>query len=128
MKWWSTRIARWSGGRRRNPRSSWSRSPSREQLIPGGRTVIERQHPKVRRPSTLTRRLGDADVDQQALEPRIESFRIAEALQVTPGDHQRILEGILGPIDVAREPLGDREQPVGANADQVDVRVPITVP
>src|SRR4051794_4997829 len=99
-----------------------------KQVVACGRTVIDRQHSEVRGPSTLTRRLGDADIDQQALEPRIESVRIAEPLQVTPGDHQRILEGILGPIDVAQDPLGDGEQPVGPNADQVDVRVPIPVP
>jgi hypothetical protein len=62
------------------------------------------------------------------LEPRIEAVRIAETSQVTPGDHQRVLEGILGPIDVAEDPLGGREESVLANGDQVDVRVPIPVP
>ena len=90
-----------------------------EELVRRRRSV-DRQHPEVRGPSTLARRLGDADVDEEALEPRIEAVRIAESPQVTPGDHQRILEGILGPIDVAEDPLGDREQPVTPVADQVD--------
>ena len=57
--------------------------------------------------------------------PRVEAVRIAKAPEVTPGDHQRILQGILGPIDVAQDPLGDREQPVAADADQVDKCLPI---
>ena len=62
------------------------------------------------------------------MEPRIEPVRIAESPDVPPGDHERVLEGILGPIDVAQGPLGDREEPVDPNADQVDVRLPVPVP
>jgi len=98
-----------------------------EELIGSGRSV-DRQDPKVRGSATLPRRMVDADIDEEALEPRIESVRIAEAPEVTPGDHQRVLQGILGPIDVAEDPLGGREEVVLANADQVDIRRPIPVP
>ena len=97
-----------------------------EQIVGSGRSV-DRQYPKVRGSATLARRMVDADVDEKALEPRIEAVRIAEASKVTPGDHQRVLEGILGPIDVAEDPLSGREEMVLANADQVDVRRPIPV-
>ena len=53
------------------------------------------------------------------MHPRVEPGRIAEAPQVTPGDHQRILEGILGPVDIAEDPLRNREETVDAPADQV---------
>ena len=36
--------------------------------------------------------------------------------QVTPGDHQSVLEGVLGPIDIPQDPLRDREEPVASNA------------
>ena len=98
----------------------------REQLIGSGRSV-DRQDPKVRGSATLARRLGDADVDEEALEPRIEAVRIAEAPKVTPGDHQRVLQGILGPIDVAEDPLGGRKEPVLPSDDQVDICRPIPV-
>jgi len=62
---------------------------------------------------------GDAGTDDKAVHPRVEPGRIAEAPQVTPGDHQRILEGILGPIDIADDPLRDRIQPVDARTDEV---------
>ena len=65
-------------------------------------------------------------MDEDPAQPRVESVRIAEAPQVAPGDHQRVLQGVLGPIDVAEDPLGDREEPAEARADQVDVRLPIT--
>ena len=50
--------------------------------------------------------------DEHAMEPRVEPVRIAEAAKVAPGDHQRILQGILGPVDVAKDPVGDRVEPV----------------
>ena len=54
------------------------------------------------------------------MDPGVEAVRIAEARKVTPGDHQRVLQGILGPIDVPEDPLCDREEPVAMHADQVD--------
>ena len=118
-KWCRTRIARCSGGSRRNPRSSWSRSAteSRSSEAAGPSTGSS---PQVRGAATLARRLGDADTDEEAGQPRIEPVRIAEVPEVTPGDHQRVLQGVLGPVDVTEDPLGDREQAVAAHADQVD--------
>ena len=89
---------------------------------------MDREHPELCRPAALTRRLGYADVNEEALQPGIEPVRIAEPSQIAPGDHQRVLQGILGPIDVAEDPLGGREEVVLANADQVDIRRPIPVP
>ena len=96
-----------------------------QQGIRRGRSV-DRQHPQDRRSTTLARRLVDAFVDEEALYPRVEPVRIAESSKVTPGDHQRILEGILGPIDVAEDPLRDREEAVAAWTDQVDIRLPVS--
>ena len=56
------------------------------------------------------------------MHPCVEAVRIAESSQVTPGDHQRILQGILGPIDVAEDPVREREEPVAGRADEVDER------
>ena len=67
------------------------------------------------------------DRDHQPVEPGVEPVRIAEAGQVAPGDHQRVLHGILGPVDVAEDPLRDREEPVATRADQVGVCLPVPV-
>ena len=48
------------------------------------------------------------------MQPRVEPVRIAESSQIAPGDHQCVLEGILGSVDVAQDPLSHREQPVAA--------------
>ena len=69
--------------------------------------------------STFSCRLGDADMRQEAVHPRVESVRIAEARKVTPGDHQRVLQGILGPIHIPEDPVRDREESVAAELDQV---------
>jgi len=96
-------------------------------VIAGGGDV-HGQDVKVGNEAALTRRLGQARADDEAMEPRVESVRIAEAPQVTPCDHQRFLQGILGPIGVAEDPLRERVEAVATNADQVGVGLPVTVP
>jgi hypothetical protein len=59
------------------------------------------------------------------MQPGVEPVRIAECPQVTPGDHQRVLNGILGPIDISQDPLCNPEEPVTAHADQVSVSLPV---
>jgi len=112
----------------------WKPAESAFELIPddhvqqlvGRRRPFDRQNPEVDDPTSLARRLDDAHVDEKPMQPRVEAVRIAEAAQVTPGDHQRVLQGILGSIDIAENSLRHREEAVGAGADQVDKRLPIT--
>jgi hypothetical protein len=61
------------------------------------------------------------------VEPRLESVRIPEPGQLLPGDHQRLLHGVLGPIDVAQDPVGNRVEAVGVNPDQDAEGLPVTV-
>ena len=90
-----------------------------QQLVGRSRT-IERKHSQVRDPAALTPGLGDAHVGEQPVHPSVEAGWIAEARQITPGDHQRVLQSILGPSDVPEDPVGDREEPVAAQSHQVD--------
>ena len=76
--------------------------------------------------AAIARRLGDTCADDEAMQPRVETVRIAERGQIAPGDHQCFLHSILGPIDVAEDPLRDRVKTVAANTDQVGVRLPVT--
>ena len=98
-----------------------------DEVVGRGRDV-QRQDAEVRDPSTLALRLGEAGADDEAMEPRVEPVWIAEPGQVTPGDDQRLLQGILSPIDVAEDPMGERVQSVAADPDQVGVCLPVTVP
>ena len=90
-----------------------------EQVVRRGRPV-DRQHAKVGRPATLARRMRDADIRDDTIDPPIEPIRIAEPTKVAPGDHQRVLESILGSVDVAEDAIREREEPVARGADQVD--------
>jgi hypothetical protein len=89
------------------------------KLVRRGR-IVDREHVQVADPLALPTGLGDADVGEEPMDPGVEPVRIAEARQVTPGDHQRFLQGILGSIDVTKDPMGDREEAATAKADQVD--------
>jgi len=70
-------------------------------------------------PATVSSRVLDAHVREHALEPEVEPVRIAEVRKVTPGDHQRVLQGILGPVDITKHPAGDPVQAIEARAHQV---------
>ena len=98
-----------------------------QEVVPAGRK-IEREHAKVGHQAALAHRLMDAGSDDEAVQPRVEPIRIAEPRQVSPGDHQRFLQGILGSVDSAEDPLRDREESVTSRADQVGIRLPIPVP
>ena len=70
-------------------------------------------------PAPVAAGVLDAHVREHALDPEIKPVRIAEVRQVTPGDHQCVLQGILGPIDVVEDPPSDREQSIDTRANQV---------
>ena len=89
---------------------------------------IDREHPNVGESASLTTGVGDADIGEDAMDPGVESVRIAEVRQVTPGDHQRVLQGILGPIDFPKNPMSDREPRVATGAHQVDERRLVAIP
>ena len=106
------RMARCSGGSRRNPRSRRSRSATLEQLI-RGRRPVDRQDPQIRCPTSLRVAWAMQTLIRRRCSQASKRSRWpAEAPQVPPGDHQRVLQGILGPIDVAEDPVGDSEEPV----------------
>jgi hypothetical protein len=57
-------------------------------------------------------------VDERPLEPGVEPVRIAEATQLAPGDHQRLLHGILGQADIAEDAARDAIERVAAGTGQ----------
>lgn len=85
----------------------------------GREMVGEVQHFELGVPAPVASRMVDAHVREHALDPEVEPVRIAEVRQVTPRDHQRVLQSILGPVDIADDPSGDREQAIEASAHQV---------
>jgi hypothetical protein len=114
----------------------WQSTEAPLELVPVGDVQevvarirdVHRQDAKIRRETALARRLGETRSDDEAMEPGVEPVRIAESRQITPGDHQRVLQGILGPIDVTKDPLSERVEAVATHTDQVGVCLPVTAP
>ena len=96
-----------------------------EIVVP--RRYVDRQDAKVGHEPALAHRLVDGGPDDETVQPRVEPVRIAECGQIAPGDHQCFLHRILGPVDIAEDPLREREEPVTTRADQVGVCLPIPV-
>src|SRR5206468_1827007 len=84
------------------------------------RTLDRGDVPRAQRPGERQ------DRPAQPLEPGVESVRIAETGQLSPGDHQRLLYGVLGPIDIPKDPLGDGHEPVATHPGHDGERLPIT--
>jgi len=93
-----------------------------EQIVRGC-WALDGEYAQVCDPAALARRLADAHVCQDAVEPGAEPVRIAEARQVAPGDHKRVLQGILGPVDVPKDSVRDRVESVAMQVNQVDERL-----
>ena len=64
-------------------------------------------------------------MDEHPLEPGIEPVRIAEAGQLAPGDHQRLLHCILGQADVTEDAARDPEERVAPRARQDGECLPV---
>ena len=95
------------------------------QRLVGACRSFDRQDADVRDPGARAAGLRVARVDEQALEPGVEAVRIAEAGQLSPGDHQRLLHGVLGPSDIPEDPLGDRHEPVTVRPGQDGKGLPV---
>ena len=87
---------------------------------------VDRQGADVRGVSSDAAVVLVAVIDEESGQPRLEASRIAETGQLTPGDHQRVLDRILGSFVVAQDPSRDPEQSVTARACQGGERLPVT--
>ena len=83
-----------------------------EHLVRSRRTIL-RQDSEVDDPPSLSRGLGETHMDEEAAQPCVNSVRVAQAPEISPCGDERVLDGILGTIGIAEDPVGDREQPVG---------------
>jgi hypothetical protein len=94
-------------------------------LVVGDLQTVERELAHRDREAPRPGRLGVARVDQCPVEPDPESVRIAEAGKLTPGDHQRLLHRVLGPIVVAKDPARDPEEPIAVRAGEDGEGLPV---
>jgi len=57
--------------------------------------------------------------DEQPMQPGFEAIRVPERAEVTPGDEQRLLGGILGPIGVPEDEPSDGVEPTNHETSQL---------
>jgi hypothetical protein len=56
------------------------------------------------------------------MEPGIEAVDVAQRRQLAPGEHQRLLDGVLGETEIAQDPKRDREQTISSPTCQAGER------
>ncbi len=72
-------------------------------------------------------RVGDAGMNDEPVEPGIEAIGIPQGREISPGRHERLLDRVLRPVDVAQDALGDREQAPHPRAQELRVRPTVAV-
>jgi hypothetical protein len=91
----------------------------------GTRRSVDRQHPDVRRPFPGATSFLVAGVDEDPVEPHVESVWVAQTRQLPPGVHEGLLDGVLRPAGVVEDPQRDGVEPVGVHAGEGAERVSV---
>ena len=73
-----------------------------------GRWPIEGQDPDVRRPLASPLRFVVAGVDEDAMDPRLETLGFPQVRESAPGEDEGVLQRVLGETWVAQDPLSHR--------------------
>jgi len=53
------------------------------------------------------------------MEPDLEAVRIPEPWQLTPGEEECLLDRVLGPLDIAKDPIRDGVATVAVQVDEL---------
>ena len=65
-------------------------------------------------------------MDEDPVNPRFEAVRIAKMREPPPGEHESVLQRVLGQTAVAEDPMGDRIQRITDLVHQDGERLSIT--
>ena len=57
-------------------------------------------------------------MDQEAAQPGVEAIDVPERWQLTPGEHEGLLDGVFREPEIAQDPIRDREEPIASGARQ----------
>ena len=91
-----------------------------------GRRSVDRQDPDDGRPGTSPCGLVVTRMDEDPMDPRLEAVRIAKMREPPPGEHEGVLQRVLGETAVAQDPVGDRIQRITDLVHQDGERLAIT--
>ena len=62
------------------------------------------------------------------MEPGLEALRIAQPRELAPGEEECLLDGVLGPLDIAKDPVRDGVAAVTVQVDEVREGDVVAVP
>lgn len=51
-------------------------------------------------------------MDKDPVDPGVESVDLAELRKLPPGCHEGVLHGVLGPAEIAQDPMRNGEEPI----------------
>ncbi len=98
----------------------------------GGRLVrcrrpVDGQDSDVGRPLASPLRFVVAGVDEDPMEPRLEAVRFPQVRDPAPGEHEGVLQSVLGETRVAQDPMRDRVERVADLVHQDRERLTIAL-
>jgi hypothetical protein len=70
-------------------------------------------------PAPVPARLLVTGIHEQAMEPDVEAFGIAEPRKVAPGEEECLLDGVTRPFAIAKDPIRDGVAPAAVEVDEL---------
>ena len=64
---------------------------------------------------------------EDAGQPRLEPIGVAKGREVAPGVDEGDLDGVLGSVEIAQDPIRDREESIAGDGHQAGVRILVTL-
>src|SRR5688572_14927784 len=85
----------------------------------GAARSVDRQDPDPTGPPPMAAQLLVTGVDEEPVQPRRETVRVAQPRELAPGDEECLLNDVLGSLDVAQNSVRDRVAQVTVEVDQL---------
>ena len=99
----------------------------RDDFVRSARSV-DRERPDVGAPPLVSAVLLVTGVDEEPMEPDLEALRVTQPRKLTPGKEECLLDGVLGPLDIAKDPVRDGVAAVTVEVDERGEGVVVACP
>jgi hypothetical protein len=85
----------------------------------GSARPVDRQDPDATAPAPVSTLLLVTGIDEEAVQPWAEALGVTQPGELTPGEEECLLDGVLGSIGVAEDPKRDRVAQVAVEVDEL---------
>ncbi len=94
----------------------------------GSSRSVDRERSNVGGPPPVATELLVTGVHDEPVQPHLEATRVTQPWQLAPGEEECLLDGVLGPLDVAKDPIRDGVAAVTVQIDQLREGALVAVP